>query len=687
VAKDNYDGTGSQGKGFFGSGNDDDPDRPRWNAETKELAQFDFHRGDGSYSFTIFKGLNTTGGLVEKVFKTMRRNMAQPGERNIWERDDWLHGLGDEEPVLYRLPELLNDLRDRPDNPVLVPEGEKDVETARGFGFIATTNPFGALKEWGTEFTEALRGRDVVIVPDNDVNGRKRIHIVARALAGIAKSVRVLELPGLKEHGDLTNWVEDGGTAEALRELVEEAYEYTSAPLVLPLPMPLARAFVEHRRPNLKHHQQEFLDWESGAYCSVAEETVRAELWSFIETCRVRDKTDKKVTKPLMPMPAMVSGALDALKGIVHVLPAGVGAPAVRWLDGRDGPDPMILLSTRNGLLNLSTGELLPPSPEFFTRSALPCDYDPAAQAPEWMRFLKQLWPDEVDEDCIAALQDFMGYVLTPDTSLQKALLMHGKPRSGKGTIGRVMVALVGPANTAGPSLSSLSKDFGLEPLIGKPFALVSDMRMSHQTDLAALAENLLRITGEDRVSVNRKHRLSYEGTLTARFAILTNELPRFSDRSGALVSRFIALPTGRSFAGGEDTDLTKKLTSELSGILNWAIAGWRRVQARRRLTEPKRGKDLTDQMTDLASPFPAFIREACQVGTGLRITKAALFQAFKRWHQEEIGFEYKSGLNVFARDLYSAAGEAVGEARLREGDGRVQAFTGISLRPDWDAM
>ena len=112
-----------------------------------------------------------------------------------------------------------------------------------------------------------------------------------------------------------------------------------------------------------------------------------------------------------------------------------------------------------------------------------------------------------------------MGYLLTPDTSLQKALLIPGPKRSGKGTIGRIMGKLVGEANTVAPSLNSFGRsDFGLEPLLAKQLAIVSDMRLSGRTDEAAVAENLLRITGEDRVSVNRKHRKALEVTLRARF-------------------------------------------------------------------------------------------------------------------------------------------------------------------------
>ena len=359
--------------------------------------------------------------------------------------------------------------------------------------------------------------------------------------------------------------------------------------------MDWARAVRDARRPRLLHHQQEFLDWDGAAYVGVDDLTVRAEAWTFLETCRVKPKEGE--TRPFNPTSGAVHTTVDALKAVTHLAPSREEPP--RWLDGRAGPDPLELLPTRSGLLHLPTGELMPATPALFTRNALDFSHDPGAPEPaRWLAFLREVWPSSDEADCIIALQEFMGYLLTPDTSLQKALLIPGPKRSGKGTIGRVMGKLVGEANTVAPSLNSFGRsDFGLEPLLAKQLAIVSDMRLSGRTDEAAVAENLLRITVEDRVSVNRKHRSALEVTLRARFVVMTNEVPRFADRSGALVSRFIVLPMRQSFFGREDTGLTGALMAELPGILNWAVEGWRRVRATGRITQPQAGADVSLQM------------------------------------------------------------------------------------------
>jgi len=209
-------------------------------------------------------------------------------------------------------------------------------------------------------------------------------------------------------------------------------------------------------------------------------------------------------------------------------------------------------------------------------------------------------------------------------------------------------------------------------------------MRLGRKTDEAALAENLLRVTGEDRVSVNRKHRGAVDVTLRARFVVMTNEVPKFADRSGALVSRFIVLPMRQSFFGREDTGLTGALGEELPGILNWAIEGWRRVQASRRITQPKSGQEMALQMTDLASPIPAFVRDCCELGGDKRVAKQQLFDAFCSWHRDYMGREYVGGLAVFSRDLYAAMDGAVRDTKLREGEGRCPGFGGLALTDDF---
>ncbi len=125
--------------------------------------------------------------------------------------------------VPFKLPELL---ATAPGETVLIPEGEADVIRAREMGFAGTCNAMGAGK-WRAEYSEHLRGRNVVILPDKDEAGRKHGEDVARSVYGKAASVKVLDLPGVGPGGDLREWADAGGTAEGLRRLIDEAPEWT----------------------------------------------------------------------------------------------------------------------------------------------------------------------------------------------------------------------------------------------------------------------------------------------------------------------------------------------------------------------------------------------------------------------------------------------------------------------------
>jgi 5S rRNA maturation endonuclease (ribonuclease M5) len=104
--------------------------------------------------------------------------------------------------VLYRLPEVV-------EAPIVfVVEGERDVETLREHGFVATTNAGGAKSHWAPQYTEALRGREVILIPDDDPPGRKRVLNIARALLGKVARLVVLELEGGSK--DVTEWSSQG---------------------------------------------------------------------------------------------------------------------------------------------------------------------------------------------------------------------------------------------------------------------------------------------------------------------------------------------------------------------------------------------------------------------------------------------------------------------------------------------
>jgi len=431
-----------------------------------------------------------------------------------------------------------------------------------------------------------------------------------------------------------------------------------------PSPLDLARALLDDRKEPLLRFNGEWLTYAHGAYRQREDEGMRAEVYRQFPTFSSKD----------------VSCVLDALRSEVYHDATRLTPPC--WLDDRAGPDPASLLVLRNGVLDLENGTLSPHDPALFTRNALDFDYEPAAPAPErWFAFLREIWPGADEADCHDALQQMFGYLLTPDTAQQKVFVLVGPPRSGKGTIGRVLLRLLGRHNVSSPTLSSLAEQFGLQCLIGKQLALVSDMRLGNRTDTAKVAETLLRVSGEDDFSVPRKHMNDWAGRLSARFVIMSNEAPSLNDPSGALMSRYIVLQMRQSFLGREDRSLDAALAAELPGILNWAIEGWRRLRAEGRLAQPASSLALVQAMDRLASPIKAFLDEECEMGADLSVAKDDLYRRFKHW-AEDADYTWRGSKELFGKNLQAAVGQHIRETRPNVGGKRQWAWAGIGLRP-----
>jgi putative DNA primase/helicase len=444
----------------------------------------------------------------------------------------------------------------------------------------------------------------------------------------------------------------------------------------------------------LRFWAEEWAEWDGATYRRILGKEVRARL-----TANIKAEFDRLSVEKVKPdggaenkgkrasvvrkvTGRLVSDTLQALAGMT-LLPAVVEPPT--WISG-NGPFPATeVLAARNALVHLPSlvsGKepfSCAPTLDFFSFNAL--DYDFSLEAPEpagWLTFLRELWPD--DPESISTLQEWMGYLLSANTRQQKILLIVGPKRSGKGTIARVLTALLGRANVAGPTLSSLGTNFGLWPLLGKLAAVISDARLSGRTDAAMVIERLMAVSGEDILTIDRKNLTPVTTKLSARFVILTNELPRLGDASGALAGRMILLRLSASWYGREDTGLTDRLLTELPSVLLWAIAGWQRLRERGHFVQPESGKDLLGDLEDLSSPVGAFVRERCYVGAGHRATVAELFDAWKVWCEAK-GRREPGTQATFGRDLLAAA-PSLRRVRPRDGEERYRAYNGIAVRP-----
>jgi putative DNA primase/helicase len=446
-------------------------------------------------------------------------------------------------------------------------------------------------------------------------------------------------------------------------------------------PMRVARVLMKDHETaegelTLRNWRGGWMSWRGTHWSEAEDKAIRSWVYGRLENAMYNAaKEPPPDLKPWNPNRRKVADVLEALAAIAHTAEE-VDTPSWLEVDNTEYRASEIVAAT-NGLLHVGTRKLLDLTPLYYNRVAVPFAYEAAAPEPTmWLEFLDQLWPD--DPESIGALQEFFGYVLSGRTDLHKILLLIGPTRSGKGTIARILGALLGKGNVAGPTLASLGTNFGLSPLLGKPLAVISDARLAG-TNVHQVVERLLSVSGEDLLTVDRKYRDPWSGKLPSRFLILSNELPRFGDASGAIANRFVIAMMTKSFLGREKTDLTEQLSTELTGILSWALDGLDRLTRRGKFTEPRSSLDAVLALQDLVSPVAAFRRDRCEVGVGHEITVPALFKAWKDWAGDH---GHKPGsVQSFGRDIRAVV-PTLRQVQHRDGDDRERYYVGIRLSP-----
>ncbi len=152
----------------------------------------------GRQEMEAYDYTDETGKLL---FQTIRYEPKDFRQRRPDGNGGWIYNLTDVRKVPYKLPSILKSVS------VIIVEGEKDADNLGRIGFTASCCPMGAGK-WKPEYNEHFRDRDVVIIPDNDEPGRKHSRDVANSLKGIARTLKILDLEGLAEKEDVTDWIE-----------------------------------------------------------------------------------------------------------------------------------------------------------------------------------------------------------------------------------------------------------------------------------------------------------------------------------------------------------------------------------------------------------------------------------------------------------------------------------------------
>jgi len=171
----------------------------------------------------IIKTHDYTDSVGTLLYQVCRMEPKDFRQRRPDGNGGWHWNLKGIQPVLYRLPEVITH------GEVVIVEGEKDADAVASLGLCSTTCPMGA-KKWKDSYNETLKGKHVVLIPDNDQEGREHMAQVGASLNGVTASLKLLELPDLPSKGDFSDWLEKVGdketAAERLAVMIEGAEIY-----------------------------------------------------------------------------------------------------------------------------------------------------------------------------------------------------------------------------------------------------------------------------------------------------------------------------------------------------------------------------------------------------------------------------------------------------------------------------
>lgn len=170
---------------------------------------------DQVYSYT-----DENGKLLYQVVRYKPKDFRQ---RRPDGNGGWIWNLNGIEPTLYHLPEVLQAVKDN--QLIFAVEGERDVETLREHGLIATTISGGSSTSWTPRIISHLRHARLVLIPDNDTAGKQYAEQIARILYGWCDSLKMIHLP-VAVKGDVSDYLKDH-TINDLMQIVKNTPEYT----------------------------------------------------------------------------------------------------------------------------------------------------------------------------------------------------------------------------------------------------------------------------------------------------------------------------------------------------------------------------------------------------------------------------------------------------------------------------
>lgn len=266
-------------------------------------------------------------------------------------------------------------------------------------------------------------------------------------------------------------------------------------------------------------------------------------------------------------------------------------------------------IAFRNGVYNITTGELLPFTPDLVILNKIDWNYSPDAYNQDVDKMLTRLACG--DQAIRALLCEAVGYCFYRRNELRKAFILTGEKQNGKSTYLSLIGSLLGRDNITSLDLGELGQRFKPAELFGKLANIGDDIG----DDFISNPAIFKKVVSGDPVNVERKGENPFDLKNYSKFLFSANDIPRIKDKSGAVISRLVIIPFNARFTKDDpdfDPYIKYKLRTEsaMEYLILLGIEGLKRVLNRYSFTESKSVEQALAEYEENNNPILIFLKE-----------------------------------------------------------------------------
>lgn len=611
------------------------------------------------------QGFNFNDVVAVYNYSNGTRKLRDRNKNFFWqhlEGNEWKSKRGNAPHVLYKAG--------KPQEPLFVIEGEKDADTMGKLGFYALSpeNGAGGQSKWLDSYNAEVAGKNVLIIPDNDVVGQAFADAISNSIKDTAKSVRVLDLKtvwsDIKEHQDVSDMVDCLGKDEAVKRIRMLAQ-------TKPRRKPLSSILKELKPETIDRYRCTDIgngNLFSDIYKDIARYCADRGRWYIFDGKRWKpDSQDgtqamqltKKLADALLIYASSTEDA-DYVKAVAKWQNRNtrktilLDAQDCYPVNVSDFDKDIYLFNCQNGTIDLRTMEFRPHRPQDLLSKIAGVNYDPDAKCERWNRFI-----DEIMQDKSKAryLQKALGYSLSGDTREECFFILYGATsRNGKSVLMETFKRTMGDYGKATSPETIAQKDRTDSSKPSEDVARLAGARfvnISEPDKNLVLSSALIKtLTGNDVITARFLHEHIFEYKPQFKLFINTNHLPRVTDSTVFSSDRIKVIPFERHFEESErDTNLKRLFSdkSNQSAVLNWCLEGFKSYQTEGLSVPVSVQKATTEYMVD-SDDITRFMDEELITDYQSEVRTSDVYERYKEWCSLN-GFMQKS-IKTFSQDL-----------------------------------